>query len=146
MAFNLKKHSSSYKPNNPDVVTEKQLLEQNKSSKNPESTAEVLLDKDRVDEKEQTIEVLLEKNRDNRYSQSTTEAMLDKNNGKFENKHRNDSSYQGNINKLEEKRLASNPVEEEKYEVLSETPKEMRWWESELDKDGTRLANSKKKA
>lgn len=32
------------------------------------------------------------------------------------------------MNKLEEKRLLADPVEDEKYEDASVTPKQFRWW------------------
>jgi hypothetical protein len=42
---------------------------------------------------------------------------------------RNEKASQGKINKLEEKRLAGKPVENEKYEASSKTAPELKWWQ-----------------
>lgn len=69
------------------------------------------------------------------------ERRLDKQKSKFRNSYRNKSAYQGDMNKLEEKRLQNNPVENEKYESASFTPKGLRWWEGKKSPDGLKIAN-----
>lgn len=57
-------------------------------------------------------------------------------------KHRNEDASKGNINKLEEKRLAGEKAsiqEKQKAELASETPKD-RMWDKKPDADGLRLA------
>jgi len=146
MAFNLKKYAKGeYDPNRPNSTTERQLVQRNKKEKEKESDTitEEQLETSRVPEKEQTLEALLDKNRTGA-AEAITEGMLDKKKGDFDIKFRNKDTYDGDINKLEEKRLANDPVEDEKYEVLSETKKGLRWWEKTDSPDGLILANKKK--
>ncbi|MCK9434525.1 MAG: hypothetical protein M0R32_06835 [Candidatus Cloacimonetes bacterium] len=59
-------------------------------------------------------------------------------------KHRNEDASKGNINKLEEKRLAgekSSIQEKQKAELASKTPKDQKW-SKKPDADGLRLAQS----
>lgn len=91
----------------------------------------------RVPEKNSSIEKLLEKNRTGSV-ETLTEKQLD-GKGKFGSKFRDPSTYEGNINKLEEKRIKDG-VEKEKYELASSTPKEKRWWET---KDAKNLVIAK---
>lgn len=58
-----------------------------------------------------------------------TEKNLDDAKDEFGMKHRNEKAYKGNINKLEEKRIAGDKNEDEKYEPSSQYSKKMRWWE-----------------
>lgn len=71
-----------------------------------------------------------------------TERQLDTQKPIFNSKYRNKDAYSGNMNKLEEKRLKNNPVEKEKYEAASSTPKKLRWWETAKSPDGLKLANT----
>jgi len=144
MSFNLKKYQSTgYKENHPNTTTEKQLVQKNKKEKEPNVVMQKQLEKNHVPEKNQTLESQLEKVRVGS-SDRLVESLLDGNSGNFEIKHRNPEAHTGDVGKLEEKRLSSNPVEDEKYESLSETKKELRWWEKSNGKNGLKIANKKK--
>lgn len=104
----------------PDVINEKQLEDY------------------RADEVEGITEKQLEKNRTGEEDQ-TTEARLNTQKSKFATKYRNAEAYEGDINKIEEQRLNGDPVEYEKYESASSTPKQLRWWE-EKSPDGLKIA------
>lgn len=70
------------------------------------------------------------------------ESKLEKIKPRFGIKHRNPDAFQGNINKLEEKRISNDNInEKEKYELASSTNKNMRWWEVKSE-DGLKIANS----
>jgi len=144
--FNLykqqKSEKSDFEPNHPTAFTEKQLNEKNKGEKEKNIITEKQLDENRFPVEETTLEGLLEKTRTGS-AYSTTEALLDNTKANFDIKFRDESAYSGDINKLEEKRLANNPVEDEKYESLSEVPKKLRWWEGKSP-DGLKVANKKK--
>ncbi|MFA5313097.1 MAG: hypothetical protein WC375_07280 [Methanomassiliicoccales archaeon] len=74
-------------------------------------------------------------------SEVLTEKQLDN----AKNKHRNAKASEGNINKLEEKRLANSPIEKEKRgksQLASETAKEFRWWENVKSPDGLKIAKT----
>lgn len=101
----------------PTVITEVQLEENKRSG-----------------EKTETIEKQLESRRTGE-ADVLTEKLL--NNDK---KQRNASAYEGDINKLEEKRLAGYKAEEEQYELSASTPKNLRWWEVELGKGQLKIA------
>jgi len=107
----------------PEEVTNKQLEPLHVG--NQDKTMESLLEKARTG----SAEVLLEKN-------------LDDSKEQFGSKHRDASTYEGDISKLEEKRIATNNIEKEEYEPASETPKRQRWWELKT-KDGLKIASKK---
>ena len=102
------------------------------------------LEDGRVDEKGVTIEKLLADNRTGAEDE-ITEKRLDTHKAMFKNKYRNSETFEGDINKLEEKRLNGERTEDEKYEAASETSKQMRWWEDVKSPDGLKLANNAKK-
>lgn len=104
----------------PDVINEKQLEDY------------------RADEVEGITERQLEKARTGEAS-TIVERRLDINKSDFGTKYRNAEAYEGDINKIEEQRLNADPVEYEKYESASSTPKQLRWWE-EKSPDGLKLA------
>jgi len=135
--FNLK----DYVKINGDIPIGSRLMEEHGNV--PNELTEKQLDKDRVPEENVTIEKLLEKTRlggadmlpEGRFNTETSKLT----------KYRNPSSYKGNINKIEEQRLAGNPVEKEKYSDTSETPKKLRWWEEGgKSPDGLKLAQVEK--
>jgi hypothetical protein len=95
----------------------------------PETITQKQLERDRVEEKDVTIEKLLDSARKGS-ADSLIERQLETTKSEFGSNFRNTKAYQGNINKLEEKRLAGNKVEDEKYKPASEISKKMRWWES----------------
>lgn len=130
--FNLK----NYKKINGDDHIETRLKEQH--GKEPNEINEVQLEKGRVPEANETIEKLLEQKRVGSATE-ITEHRLDNAKAQFGSSHRNASTYEGDINKLEEKRLLNDPVEKEKYEVASETPKAFKWWDTKTN-DGFKLA------
>ena len=103
--------------NIPDVINEKQL-EPYRAGENDVLT-EKLLETKRIGEETEI-----------------TEKRLDTHKPKFANKYRNPSAHEGDMNKLEEQRLQGDPVEKEKYEMASETPKQFRWWEGVKSPDG----------
>jgi hypothetical protein len=109
----------------PDVINEKQLEDY------------------RSKESDVLVEKLLEKNREGG-ADETTEKRLDTHKAKFANKYRNPEAYEGDMNKLEEQRLSGDPVEKEKYESASSTPKQLRWWEGVKSEDGLKLAKEDK--
>jgi len=111
----------------PNEINEKQL-ESHRGSE-PDTLTEKQLEKQRGGSKE---------------SEELPEKRLDTNRAKFANKYRNPSAYKGDINKLEEKRLANNPVEKEKYENASVTAPKLRWWEKTDDPMGMKLAKKEK--
>ncbi len=109
----------------------------------PNEITEKQLDRDRIEEKDVTIEKLLEKNRTGE-ADMLPEGRLNSETSKL-SKYRNSDTFKGDINKIEEWRLANDPVEDEKYSDSSSTPKKLRWWE-EKDKspDGLKLTSNKK--
>ena len=102
----------------------------------PNTITENQLKGSRFESKDVTIEKQLEKVRT-----GSAEVVIEKNlndsKGKFAPL-RNDKTAKGDINKLEEKRLAGDRAEKEKYEVASGTQKKLKWWE------GLKEASSKK--
>ena len=108
-----------------DTITEKQLETEGYYALEPDVTTEKQLDDVREGE-----------------SHALPEKRLDDSKSKLY-KHRNPSAYEGDINKLEEKRLAGKPTEDEKYKPASSTPKKMRWWEAKSP-DGLKIASNKK--
>ena len=107
----------------PDVINEKQL------------------EKYRPGEAEGLTELQLKKNRPGAETE-ITEKRLDTHKSKFANKYRNPEAHTGDMNKLEEQRLNNDPVEKEKYEAASSTPKQFKWWE-EKSPDGLKLSENK---
>lgn len=97
----------------------------------------------RVEEKNVIMEALLESKRTGS-ADKITEKNLNDSKAKFGSAHRNEDAYTGDINKLEEKRLAGHKMEDEKYELAGETPKNLKWWEIELGKDQLKLAEKRK--
>ena len=102
----------------------------------PNTVTEKQLEGNRLSEKDVTTEKQLEKVRT-----GSAEVIIEKNlndsKGKFAPL-RNDKTAKGDINKLEEKRLAGDRTEKEKYEVASGTQKTLKWW------DGLKEAAAKK--
>lgn len=94
----------------------------------PDSITEKQLNKDRVPAKDFTTEMQLEKVRKGS-SETIIEKRLNDSKGGL-HKHRNPTAHKGDINKVEEQRLAGKPVEKEKYEAASSTSKKKRWWEN----------------
>ena len=132
--FNLK----TYQEIDTSMPIGKRLDEENKDEKIPNQIEEAQLDDQREPEATQTVEGLLEDARTGS-SYKTTEAALDDDKALFGNKFRNAEAYQGDINKLEEKRLSEDPSEDQPYEDASVVPEKMRWWEKDDSPDGLKL-------
>jgi hypothetical protein len=132
--FNLK----NYKKTDGDEHTDLRLEEHRGNI--PEQISEAQLEDYHADEQDQTTEKQLEKVRTGE-ADRITEGRLEKEDGRFDIKHRNEATYSGDMNKLEEKRLNSDPVEKEKYELASEVNNKMRWWEGTKSPDGLKLAS-----
>ena len=137
--FNLKKYAK--KADKTDALTDAQL--EGTRSETPNEISEAQLEKGRVPESNVTIEKMLEKARTGEAT-TVTERQLDTTKPAFGSKMRNAAAYKGDINKLEEKRLASNPVEKEQYKPASEVAKKNRWWEDNKSPDGLKLSKSDK--
>jgi len=136
MKFNLR----SYQKISGDEHIEKRLRGEHEKEQN--EITEEQLESGRVPEKEALIEKLLEKTRTGEADVLPEKRFETTNDGLYQ--HRNSSAFEGDINKLEQKRLENDPVEDEKYEDASETPKQFRWWEEGGSPDGLKLAKSKK--
>ena len=135
--FNLK----NYQKISGDEHIERRL--RNEHGNIPNEINEGQLEKARATEPTELTEKQLEKVRSGGANE-ITEKRLDTDKAKFANSYRNPSAYEGDINKLEEKRLTNDPVEKEKYEDASETPKGLRWWdEAPKSPDGLKLAQKK---
>jgi len=117
-----------------------QRLEEDRSEA-PNEVNEKQLEDYRSVEENVTTEKQLEKQR-NGGDNEVTERRLDTKKAGFENKYRNPSAYEGDLNKLEEQRLKNDPVEDEKYEDASTTPKAFRWWENVKSPDGLKVAKN----
>ena len=111
----------------PKVIEEKQLEE----GRVPESNVimEKLLDKTRTQEATTVTELQLNNNDVALKDSSVTRDL---------------STFDGDINKIEEQRLANDPVEKEKYIDANETPKKLRWWEDTKSPDGLKLTKNDK--
>jgi len=118
---------------------ETKLNEKNKKEEAPEELTEKQLQKDRKDTEETTIEKKLEKVRAGS-QEMVTEGQLNKSKSTII-KQRNPETAKGNINKLEEKRLAGETMESEKQEPASEIDKPRRFWKTKSP-DGLKLAKS----
>jgi len=131
----------SYEKLDSDAHTDRMLGEQHEEA--PEEITNKQLDSYRSkSEPEVTIEKLLENKRTGS-SDVILERNLDTSKDQFGSNHRDASTYEGDIPKLEEKRLASeNVYEKEEYEPASETPKRQRWWEVKSE-DGLKIAFKK---
>lgn len=132
--FNLK----NYQKIDGDGAIEYRLKEEH-TDKSIEDITEQQLEVGRVPEKDVTIEALLNKGRGSDDFE-IIERKLDTKKADFNIKLRNPAAYEGDINKLEEKRLLNDPVEDEIYESASSTPKSMRWWETNKSKNDLDIA------
>ena len=137
--FNLK----NYQKINGDEHIDAKLQESHQTA--PNEINEVQLETYRATKPDVLTEKQLDKVRGgNKEESEVVEKRLDTNKSKFANKYRNPEAYTGDLNKLEEKRLLNDPVEDEKYKDASETPKKLRWWETApKSPDGLKLAQKK---
>ena len=133
--FNLK----DYQKIDGDGVIEHRLKEEQHENADIDEIGEAQLESGRVGEKDVTIEGLLNDNRSD-LDFEIVERKLDTKKADFDIKFRNPSAYEGDINKLEEKRLLNDPVEDEPYESASETPTKMRWWDTDKKEDDLDIA------
>jgi len=117
--FNLKK-----KLNLDETITKRLSVDHDEA---PQVITEKQLDGDRIPEKEVILEKLLDSKRTGS-ADRIIEKNLNDTKGQF-GPLRNPKTYNGNINKIEEKRLAGDKTEDEKYEAASTTPKIQRWWD-----------------
>ena len=134
--FNLK----DYRKVNGDDMIEYRLNEENKGNVEPDTINESQLEGNRVGEPNTTLEGLLNQNRKASNDFMITERGLDTKKASFDGQYRNPSAYEGDIGKLEEKRLLNSPVEDEPYETASKTPAGLRWWEINKSKNDLDLA------
>ena len=106
----------------------------------PDTLTENQIDKDRKETKETTTEEKLEKVRTGS-SELLVEGLLNDSKSKL-HQHRNEDASAGDINKLEEQRMANkNRQETEKQEPSSETGKKNRLLDNDTSKDdGLKLA------
>ena len=138
--FNLKKYlEKNAKKSEDATLTEHQLRNTGKTTpKEPEQISEAQLAKQRSGKDPDTvIEKQLEKVRKESGSETLIEKQLDSSKSKIVS-HRSDT-YSGNVNKLEEQRLAGKPVEKEKYEDAATTDKKKMFPEVK-GKDGLKTA------
>jgi hypothetical protein len=107
----------------------------------PDTLTENQIDKDRKEVKETTTEEKLEKVRTGS-NDSLVEGMLNSSKSKL-HQHRNEDASAGDVNKLEEQRMANkNRQETEKQEPSSETGKKNRLLDNDTSKDdGLKLAS-----
>jgi len=142
--FNLQAYltQKTAKKNKKDVsTTEGQLGNKNDG---PKDVTEKQLEDGRNESKVATTEKLLEKARTGAAT-TLTEGQLDGSKSKLV-QHRNAETSAGNINKLEEQRIAAkNTPEKEKYEAASETDKKLMLPEVK-GKDGLKTASVKDEA
>ena len=131
--FNLK----NYQKISGDEHIERRLQDTHVKEQNEVNEAQ--LEKARASEPTQITEKQLEKNRTGEATE-VTERRLDNVKADFNITFRNAEAFEGDMNKLEEKRLLSDPVEKEKYDAASQKPKAFRWWETKTN-DGFKLAN-----
>jgi hypothetical protein len=123
MKFNLKKFAE--KSNEGNKHTEQRLKSEH--SEAPTSITQKQLEKDRVPEKNSTMEALLESKRLGSSDKIIEKGLNDSKGGLH--KHRNAEAHSGNLNKVEQQRLSKKPQEKEKYEAASSTPSNKRWWD-----------------
>ena len=128
--------AKSKEKNLDDTHTEMRLKEQHEEA--PEVVTEKQLEKkDHEGEPDVTIEKQLEKVRTGS-AETIIEKNLNDSKGLFGSNFRNPKAYEGDINKVEEKRLSGKKAEDEKYSASSSTPKQVKWW------DGLKKAQSDK--
>ena len=121
-------------------ITEDQL-HKGKDSKEPTSITQKQLDDYRGKEEENTTEARLEKVRTGNDGR-VTEGLLNESKSKLV-KHRNSETHTGDINKLEEQRVANKKRQEtEEQKAIAETDKDLRFWEKPAGKDGLKLAHN----
>ena len=130
--FNLK----NYQKISGDEHIERRLQDTHVKEQNEINEAQ--LEKARATEPTQITEKQLEEKRTGEATE-VTERRLDNVKADFNITFRNSEAYDGDMNKLEEKRLLGDPVEKEKYEAASQKPKAFRWWETKTN-DGFKLA------
>lgn len=130
-----------YEKTDGDAHITRRLKDQHKEEQNQVSEGQ--LESGRYNVDESLTEKLLDGSRTTP-ANKVTEKNLSDSKGDFEISFRNDETYTGDINKLEEKRVASDPVEKEKYELANQLPEEKRWWE-EKSPDGLKIAGTSKK-
>ena len=139
--FNLK----TYQKISGDKHIDSRLQDEHENA--PNEINEKQLDTHRAKEPEVLTEKQLEENRKANGTKEATEVLerrLDNEKGDFGIKMRNASAYEGDLPKLEEQRLSGDPVENEKYEDASQTPKQLRWWEQGgKSPDGLKVAQKK---
>ena len=129
----------NYQPTDGDTHIDAKLAEEHHEEAKFEIT-DKQLEPSHVTVEESSMEKLLEKARTGTVN-VLTEKNLDTAKNQFGSNHRDASTYEGDINKLEEQRMnKKNQVEDEKYEVASETPKKKRWWETKI-KNGVKVAS-----
>jgi hypothetical protein len=124
MKFNLKAYAEKATGEG-DIHYDKKLRKDHSST--PEAVTQKQLEKDRVKEKDVTVEKLLDDKRLGGADKLIEKNLDDAKGGLHQ--HRNTEAHTGDINKVEEQRLANATQEGEKYESASSTPKKKRWWE-----------------
>ena len=124
------KFKNYQKTNGDEHISSK--LEKDHSPKAPNSTTEEQLEENRFPVEIVPTEKMLEKARTGSAT-VVTEKNLNDSTSNFNIQYRDSSTSAGNINKLEEQRVAKAKMEDEKYEPASETPTELRWWQKEAD-------------
>lgn len=138
------RYNASKKKVNPDLPIDKKLSDLKAPRKSPTSIGEDQLEDYRADIPTAITEKQLDKPRESAAEASIlVEGLLNESKSKIV-KHRNEDASKGNLNKLEEQRIAGDkaPVqEEEKSELASETEKDQQFKTKKGD-DGLRLAQS----
>jgi len=141
MTFNMKKYAASKKSPDGDMPIESKLRVK-PAADEPQQVSEAQLD----DRREGTEDWLTEKKLENRRTgaaETLRSERLDASDSGLV-MHRNKSAYEGDINKLEEQRLANSPVEKEKYEPAAVFDK--RTMKEIKGDDGLRTASVVKQA
>ena len=134
----LAKRASKDKKGIPNCTTECQLGNKNDG---PKDVTEKQLEGDRKEEKVATTEKLLEKARTGT-PQKLTEAQMNESNSKLV-QHRNAAASAGDVNKVEEQRIAAkNAQEKEKYDSASDTDQKLMLPEVK-GKDGLKTASAR---
>ena len=123
MKFNLK--SFAEKNNEGNTHTEQKLNKER--SEAPTSITQKQLERDRVPEKNETMEALLDAKRTGSADRIIEKSLNDSKSGLHT--HRNPKASAGALNKVEEQRLSKKKQEDEKYEAASSTPSSKKWWD-----------------
>lgn len=126
----------TYEKLDPDAHTD--LMLSNLHGDIPEFITDKQLDEYHFDNKELTTEKLLEDKRTGS-RHDLLEKMFNEDKGLYGSQYRDSSTYDGDISKLEQKRVEKYNIENEKYEAASETPKRDRWWNIKSE-DGLKIA------